>query len=209
MTLSLVTQILRGYNYEEVEAVATVLCDAKYVKNLEVTLNTKDALETLQKISLKFSDTLLIGAGTVCTKNDLESAIKHGARFVLSPVMMSDDMFEMCDKEGVLSVPGAMSPSEIYQMYQKGAYAIKVFPSEEFSYSYAKKIKEPLNNVSLMAVGGVNTDNVVEYLKGSYDYIGTAGGIFKKEDIKALDLNALRVSLTQFEDKIDEYYKYI
>lgn len=191
--------ILRGYNYEEVKCVAEVLLESKYVKNMEITLNTEGAYDTIEKISNEFGDRLNIGAGTVQTFEELIQAVDAGAKFVLSPRKMSVAMLDYCKERNIISVPGSFSPSEIAESLIDGASAVKVFPANEVTLSYAKKVCEPMGDLPLMAVGGINKSNVQEAFDSGYTYVGTAGGLFNKEDIKALDKKKLKTSLKEFE----------
>lgn len=199
MQLSKVTVILRGYSYEQVEVVASVMAKSKIINNIEVTLNTENALSIIKKISEKYSEVLNVGAGTVLTMSDLKGAIEAGAKFILSPVTMSKNMIDYCIQNDVIAIPGATTPSEIYCMHQFGAPIVKVFPSNEFTYNYAHKIVEPLGQLQLMAVGGVNHKTVNNYFDGGYTHVGSAGGIFNKEDIILMNESALIKSLRDFE----------
>lgn len=207
MEFTKVTMILRGYNYEQVKTVATVLLDAKNIRNIEVTMNTENALEIIERISQEFGDRLNIGAGTVINFDQLKGAINAGAKFVLSPIVMTAEMINYCKENNVISIPGSMSASEIYEMHRLGADVIKVFPSNELSTSYANKVNEPLGEMNLMAVGGVNAQNVQEHYKGGYQYVGSAGGIFKKVDIINQDIEALKQSLALFENSFLNEWK--
>lgn len=202
MKLSTVTLILRGYNFKQVDCVADVLLKSKYIRNLEVTLNTENALDIIEKIATKYSDNLNIGAGSVLTLKDLKSAISKGAKFILSPCIMSQEMLDYCHKNKVISISGALSPSEIYHTYSQGSDIVKVFPANEYSKQYAKKVIEPLGNIPLMAVGGINKDNVKEYLNGGYQYVGSANGIFNKEDILLMNKEKLLKQLAEFEQAL-------
>ncbi|QIK70634.1 bifunctional 4-hydroxy-2-oxoglutarate aldolase/2-dehydro-3-deoxy-phosphogluconate aldolase [Erysipelothrix sp. HDW6C] len=195
------TMILRGYTYEQVKTVCEVLAGSD-VKNVEITLNSPDALGTLARISKEFNDRLNIGAGTVVTADELEQAIKAGARFVLSPISFTEAMIQYCHDHDVIAVPAALTPTEIMQQFRFGADIVKVFPANEFSMAYANKVMEPLGKLKLMAVGGVNAQNVKQHFESGYQYIGTAGGIFKKEDILAQDVIALKQSLQVFVNQI-------
>lgn len=198
-----VTVILRGYNYEQVRAVAKTLVGSS-VKNIEITMNTDNALEIIQKISKEFQGELFIGAGTVVTYGDLVKSIDAGAKFVLSPISFSKEMIDYCKQKNVISIPAAFTPTEIYGQICLGADIIKVFPANELSPDYAKKVCEPLGDLPLMAVGGVNASNVKKILSSGYKYVGTAGGIFKKEDIKSLNYDGLKESLRLFEAQIPD-----
>lgn len=201
--LSKITMILRGYTYEEVRCVAKVLTRATYVKNMEITLNSADPYNTIARISQEFGDVLHIGAGTVQTYEELELAIKAGASFVLSPRMMSKAMLDLCKKHQVISVPGSFTPSEIAQSFADGADIVKVFPANEVSYAYAQKVIEPMGNLALMAVGGVQRKNIKEVLSSGYQYAGTAGGLFRKEDIKDFNEGKMLESLQLFEAELE------
>lgn len=200
--LSKITMILRGYNYEEVRCVAEVLTTSKYVRNMEITLNSEDPYTIIQKISEEFGEVLNVGAGTVQTIDELKKAIDAGAKFVLSPRMMSQEMLDYCKKMNVISVPGSFTPSEVALSLSMGADVVKIFPANEVSYEYAKKIIEPMGNLPLMAVGGINKNNVKNALDAGYQYVGTAGGLFNKKDIQDLNAEALIQSLKEFEEKL-------
>lgn len=198
-----VTVILRGYTYEQVKTVCDVLKMGTKVKNVEISLNTEGALDTIQKIVSQYQGELCIGAGTVVDFDDLKAVISLGVSFVLSPVGFTQEMIHYCKEHHVTSIPAALTPSEIYHQIQMGADMIKVFPANEVSWNYAKKVCEPLGTLPLMAVGGVNRGNVKEVLtKGGYTYAGSAGGIFKKEDILQQNQKNLKKSLLIFEEQL-------
>lgn len=199
MTFGKVTMILRKYTYEQVRSVAEVLLDSQYVRNMEIALNTENAYDIIRKISAEYRGRLNIGAGTVQTYDELLKAIDAGAEFVLSPRMMTEQMLQHCRDQGILSVPGAFTPSEIADQIEKGADIIKVFPANELSFGYAKKVCEPLGDLALMAVGGIHRDNVKEALASGYQYVGTAGGLFPKEAILSMDQERLAENLRLFE----------
>lgn len=196
-----VTQILRGYTYEQVRTVVSVLVGSK-IKNVEITLNSDDPYTTLKKISEEFSDYLNIGAGTVISFDELKNASDVGATFALSPVMMTRDMLDFCKEKNIRSIPGAFTPSEIRQCILDGADIVKVFPANEISHTYASKVLEPLGSYPLMAVGGITAANVKEAFLGGYSYVGTAGGIFKKKDIIEMNVKALKEELQFFEENL-------
>lgn len=202
MELSKATMILRGYNYEQVKTVAEVLLESTHVRNMEVTLNTENAFEIIRKISSEFKDRLNIGAGTVQTYEELVQAVQAGATFVLSPYQMTKQMLEYCKEKNVYSIPGSFTPSEIAQSFKDGADCVKVFPANEVSLSYAKKLIEPMGDMKLMAVGGINETNVGIALNSGYAYVGSAGGIFRKEDILSQNKENLKKTLQIFEQAI-------
>ena len=200
--LSKVTLIMRGYTYEEIHLVAQVLTKSTFVRNMEITLNSENPYEIIRRISDEFGAELNIGAGTVQTYEELVKAVAAGAKFVLSPRMMTKEMLGYCKEHGVISVPGSFTPSEIAKSIEDGADIVKVFPASELSYSYAKKICEPMGKLPLMAVGGVNRGNVKEVFDSGYAYAGTIRGIFDREDVRALVADKMETSLALFEQEL-------
>lgn len=198
-----VISILRGYTYEQVKAVCDTLCKSNKIKNVEITLNTEHALEIINKISNEYGDRLHIGAGTVVTFDEVKAAINAGARFVLSPVGYTKAMIDYCHEHQVIAIPAAFTPHEIYTQIHYGADIVKVFPANELSWNYASKVMEPLGDLPLLAVGGVNAENVAEVLMSGYHYVGSAGGIFSKKDILECNHEQLLCSLRKFEQALD------
>ena len=203
MELSKVTMILRGYNVDQVRAVAEVLLQAKHVRNMEITLNTDNAYKIIRTISDEFQGKLNIGAGTVQTYDELVKAVEAGAKFVLSPRQMTADMLAYCKKKGIVSVPGSFTPSEIGEQFAMGADIVKVFPANDLSLKYAKKVCEPMGDLKLMAVGGINKENVREALDSGYKYVGTAGGLFPKDQIVQMDKARMLMTLKEFEAELN------
>ena len=68
----------------------------------------------------------------------------------------------------MVSMPGAMTPSEIMTAHNAGADLVKIFPAANLGTSYIKAIKAPLNHIRFMAVGGVNEDNIADFLKAGF-----------------------------------------
>lgn len=197
-----VTTILRGFKYEQVRSVCNVLVKSKKIKNVEITLNTPDVYETLKKICKEYEDELFVGAGTVITFEELKKAISCGVKFVLSPTGYTKEMIDYCHEKGVIAIPSGLTPTEILTQFQYGADVVKVFPANEFSKTYAKKVCEPLGNYPLMAVGGVNANNVHEHFEGGYQYVGTAWGLFRKVDVIEMNEEKMLECVVEFESKM-------
>lgn len=197
-----VTIILRGYSYSQVRTVMKALTQST-IKSVEITMNTQGAAEMIDKLSREFKDTMLIGAGTVTTMEQAKTAINAGAKFLLSPVMLSKEILDLCRESSIITVPGAMTPTEIYKSFQEGADIVKVFPATSCGTRYFKDIKAPLGNLPLMAVGGITADNAKEFLNNGVDFLGIGSGLFNKKDIENENIEGLLKSLKDFEKKIN------
>jgi 2-dehydro-3-deoxyphosphogluconate aldolase/(4S)-4-hydroxy-2-oxoglutarate aldolase len=178
-----ITLILRKYTLEE-----TILIAQEANKyncfNLEITTNTDDWDKIIKEVVSRRFENIVVGAGTVLNMDLLKTAIDAGSQFVLSPVTMSKEMIDYCKQRGVMSVPAAFSPSEIYQMHEFGADAIKLFPAIDLPSRYIKDISAPLGQLPIMVVGGVNIKNVNEYFENGAQYAGIGSGICNKEELK-------------------------
>lgn len=196
------TIILRGYGYEQVKTVIEVLRDKHLQFALEITLNSPNAFTTIEKISKEFGELFYIGAGTVLTLEDANNAINAGAQFILSPVQLSKEILSLCKEKNVITIPAAMTPSEVMMLLNNGADIVKVFPASTVGSKFFKDIQAPLGDLPLMAVGGVSLNNVNEFLGNGAKYVGLASGIFNKVDILNRDIPGLQKSLIEFEKKL-------
>lgn len=193
-----ITAIFRGYDYEQVKTAVEILLHSE-IHAVEITLNRGDSKETIRKIVKEYGAEIAVGAGTVQTKEDLQDVIGLGVDFILAPSMFTKEMIQICKANNVLSVPGAFSPTEIYQSMQNGADIVKVFPATVLGARYITDIIAPLGNLPMMVVGGINAENVAVYRNAGANYAGIASGIFKKEDLFAKNKAGLQKSLQYFE----------
>lgn len=195
-----VTVILRGYSYSQIRTVVKNLVGTK-LQAVEITMNTPDAVNVIGKISGEFGDSIKVGAGTVTTYEEAEAVIKEGATFILSPIMLSQKIIDLCRKNNVVSVPAALSPTEIKTLLDRSADIIKIFPAGRLGSKYISDVQAPLGKFPVMVVGGINAENFNEYFEAGADFAGIASGIFKKEDILSENEEGLRTSIKYFETK--------
>lgn len=196
-----ITVILRGYTYSQVRTVVKQLVGTS-LNSVEITMNSPDVIQTITKISDEFGDQILVGAGTVTTYEEAKAAIKAGARFLLSPIMLSQEILDLCKLNHVISVPASMTPTEIKRSLDMGADIVKVFPARTMGINYFNDIQAPLGRLPLMAVGGVDGNNVLDYLAAGAAFVGIGSGIFSKDDILHEEEEGLKQSIVDFECKL-------
>ena len=131
-----------------------------------------------------FGGEMYVGAGTVIRQDQLELVRKAGGQFIISPDCNEEIIRRTVDL-GLVSIPGAMTPTEILQAYRAGADFVKVFPAGALGASYVKAIRAPISHVPLLAVGGVNENNLGEFLAAGAVGVGIGGNLVKKEWIRA------------------------
>ena len=154
------------------------------VKLFEVALNSRGATEQIARLREHFGDRVKIGAGTAITVERAVSAIDAGAEFLLSP-STNEDVLTYCECEGIPMLPGALTPTDVSLCVRHGFYTIKLFPAADMPMSYAKHLKGPFDGTEYVAIGGVNADNMTEFMKHGYLGVGLASNILPK-DVVAL-----------------------
>lgn len=185
------TVIMRGYSLAEADAITSAMSDFSEYFAVEVTLNTPNALEIIQHLSATYGSRVKIGAGTVRTLTDAQQAVAAGAEFLLGPHMFSKEILEFCRGQQIISVPSAMTPSEINEMVTAGASMVKIFPAAVVGSRFFKDVQAPLGKLPLMAVGGISEKNIAEFLTEGASFVGIGSGMFSKESIKHLDRSSL------------------
>lgn len=202
LEFSKVTAILRGYDLESATTIAMALSKTN-VKNIEITLNTENALEIIRKIRKQYDGLLNVGAGTIRSKEEAKCAIDAGAKFILTPTCVDNEVIKECKKNGVRTIIGAMTPSEILSSYKMGADIIKIFPITSCGSGYIRHIKSALGNIPIMAVGGVSYNNAKQFFCDGADYLGIGSSLFSKNYVYKKDISALVSSIEKIEQSIN------
>ena len=139
----------------------------------EVTFRTEAAADAIRLMKNTHPE-MLVGAGTVLTIHQVDEAIAAGAEFIVSPGF-DTVIVDYCMEKDVVVLPGCISPSEAAIAVRKGLSVIKFFPAEQAGgLPFIKAIAAPYTTLSFMPTGGINPENVKEYLK--YDRIFACGG---------------------------------
>lgn len=158
--------IIRGLDPGDVLKVADALYEGG-IRILEITMNSKSPITAIREVAEAYSGDMVVGAGTVLDGKMAEAAVTAGAKFVLSPIVALD-VIHMAKALGVVSIPGAYTPSEIYTAYKSGADIIKVFPAA--TPSYIRDIAGPLPQIPLLPTGGITVENI-----GAFKQAGAVG----------------------------------
>lgn len=189
-----VVAILRGIPAEKMEQVITALYNGG-IRILEITFNQKSTdrhAETGSAIRLakKLFPDMCVGAGTAMSIEDAEAAYHAGAQFILAPDV-NEDVIKRAVALGMMAVPGAMTPTEIATAHRCGAEIVKLFPAGNLGTSYVKAITAPISHIPLMAVGGIDLDNMKEFLKAGICSVGIGSCLTDKKLIDNNDWDAL------------------
>jgi 2-dehydro-3-deoxyphosphogluconate aldolase / (4S)-4-hydroxy-2-oxoglutarate aldolase len=157
-----IVAIIRGANPGDVLKIARALC-AGGVMVLEITFNSPNALTVLSGLSNQMGNELLIGMGTVLDATTAKDAISAGAKFIISPTL-NIKTIQATKKHGAVSIPGAYTATEILAAYDHGGDIIKIFPASGGA-NYIRDLRGPFPDIPLMPTGGINLQNIREYLQ--------------------------------------------
>lgn len=168
---------------EDAEPLAEALIDGG-IACAEVTFRTDAAEESIRRISAKYPD-MLVGAGTVLTTEQVDRAVEAGAKFIVSPGF-NPKVVSCCVEKGIPVTPGTSGPSDVEAAIEMGLEVVKFFPAEASGgLKFLKAIAGPYTKMKFMPTGGINAENLKEYL--AFDKILACGGswMVKGDLIKA------------------------
>jgi 2-dehydro-3-deoxyphosphogluconate aldolase/(4S)-4-hydroxy-2-oxoglutarate aldolase len=192
--------IVRNLSMDEVIQILPIYREAG-LTTIEITMNTPGAEEIICYALEHESEGLNIGAGTVCTKEDLDKALEAGARFIVTPII-NKKVIKSCLNKGIPVFPGGFSPTELYNAWSYGAAMVKIYPATSLGAEYIKDLKAPLNNIKVLPTGGINLENMQDFLKAGADGLGIGSQLFDKALIKNKDWAGLKLHFEKFVQKL-------
>jgi 2-dehydro-3-deoxyphosphogluconate aldolase/(4S)-4-hydroxy-2-oxoglutarate aldolase len=160
------------------------------IRAVEVTMTTRGALDALAACSAALGDSILLGAGTVLDSESAQRAVSAGARFVVSPIL-SPDVIRTCRRYDVVSIPGALSPTEIAAAWEAGADLVKVFPGGLLGPAYLRELHGPLPHLRLMTTGGVTIESAADFLAAGAAVVGVGGALVPRGPATRADYAAI------------------
>lgn len=185
-----ITAILRGISAEQAVCVAEALYMGG-IRLLEITFdqssrqgieNTEKAIRAVRNV---MDGKLLVGAGTVLSTDQADAACAAGASFILTP-SFDGAVIRKANQQGMVTIPGALTPTEIVSAYQAGADIVKIFPVDLVGgASYLRAVMAPLSHIPLMAVGGIHAGNIKEIMDTGVKGVGVASGLIDRNAVRA------------------------
>lgn len=180
--------ILRGINPDDAVEVARVLIEAG-IELIEVPMNSPKPLRSIEAMIAAFGEKAIFGAGTVQSVDTVDALANLGAKLVVAP-HFDRRVVERANENGLISLPGVLTPTEIFAALGAGATGLKIFPAELFSPAALKAVRAVLPyEMPVFVVGGINESNLRAYLEAGATGFGFGNSIFKPG--KELDLIAL------------------
>src|SRR5580658_5351153 len=154
---------------------------------VEVTMTVPGAVDLLAELKREYGDQLLLGSGTVTTGDQAEATIEAGAEFVVSP-SFHPDVSAVTKAHGKLSIPGALTPTEVITAWNAGADYVKIFPCSAMGgASYLKSILAPFPHLKLIPTGGVTHHTAASFLEAGARALGVGSDLV---NLAAIDQGA-------------------
>lgn len=188
--------IIRNLTFDEIAKILPVY-QAAGLTTIEITMNTPFAEDIIRYTAEQYKGSLNVGAGTVCSLEDLNMALQAGAQFIVTPIL-NPEVVSSCVKSKIPVFPGAYTPTEIYQAWELGADMVKVYPATALGPDYIRDVKAPLNKIKLMPTGGISLNNIEVFMKAGADGLGIGGQMFDKQLIKNEDWEGLLEHFKQY-----------
>ncbi len=197
-----VIAVLRAPTAERFADVCRVLVDEGFLA-LELTMTTAGALDAIRAARQDLPPEVLIGAGTVRTREQLDAAIAAGAQFAVSQIT-DPVLVAAAAQAGVPFVPGALTPTEIVAAHRLGVQAVKVSPVGPVGgVSYVSELVGPLPDVPLFPTGGVRIDEVGAYLAAGSAMVGLSRDLLRDVFAPGASLAGLRVRAARVIQSLD------
>jgi len=191
-----VVGIIRASDGSKLVDVAKALL-AGGVDCLEVTFTVPKAHRVLEQVADALGDQVLLGAGTVLDPETCRIAILSGAEFIVSP-NTNLDVIAMCKRYTKLSLPGAMTPTEVVAAWQAGADFVKVFPCDVLGPAHIKALRGPLPQVRMIPTGGVTLETAAEFIKAGASGLGIGSSLVEPKAIAAGDWGRIESLAKQY-----------
>ena len=198
-----VTAVLRNIPEDQMVDVARAVHEGG-VRALELTADATRCSEQVAAVDRALEDTdAVVGVGTVMDAAAARNAIEAGAEFVLGP-HLDEDVVEVCNREGVLCIPGVMTPTEAADAMAAGADMLKMFPASTVGPGHIGALQGPLGDVEIMPTGGVSADNVAAYFDAGAVAVGAGSALVDYGAIENNDMDGVRESAAAFVEAVDE-----
>ena len=168
------------------------------IRTLEITMTVPDAITAIRAVATRFGADVLLGAGTVTSRALAEGSLDAGAEFLVTPCVVPD-VIATATEHGVAVLPGAMTPTEVFQAWSAGGDIIKVFPASNVGgAAYLKALKGPFPQIPLCPTGGVNLQTMADFVKAGAVAVGVGGELVSKAAIDAGDFAQITALAKQY-----------
>ena len=194
--------IVRGVPSRNILDVARALLEGG-VSMMEVTFDhssregLRETRQSLELLSGEMRGKIALGAGTVLTPEEAETACDCGAEYIISP-NVDERVIARTGELELVSMPGAFTPTEIVQAHNAGADIVKVFPAGDLGTGYLKSLRGPLPHIPLAAVGGVTPENIGDFFDAGAIAVGVGSNLVNAKKAAAGEYASITAAARAF-----------
>jgi 2-dehydro-3-deoxyphosphogluconate aldolase/(4S)-4-hydroxy-2-oxoglutarate aldolase len=170
--------------------VITALVDGG-IHAIEVTMDAEEATHEIRQLNDIYGDQVLVGAGTIFTQDQLNSAVEAGVKFLVSP-HLDNRLLEKTNELQRVYIPGVLTPSEIQLAREHGTKMFKIFPANAVGSNFVKDILGPFSGLQIMVTGGLNEKNAKEFVRAGASVVGLGSALFPRQDVEEQNWNAIK-----------------
>ena len=202
-----VIAIARGFDDEQCVKLAEALY-AGGIRMLEVTFDQSrpeyfpETIKAIHAVKTQFAGKVIPGAGTVMTPKQVELAKEAGALYIISPDT-NEEVIRHTRKSCLVSLPGAMTPTEAAYAHRAGADMVKLFPIADLGAAYLSAVKAPLKHIEFLAVGGVSPENIRDFIKAGAVGAGVGGLLTRKELVENEEFEKITRLARQYVENVN------
>ena len=165
---------------------------------VEITMTVPNAIDAIRAVAKRFAGKLLVGAGTVTDAETTRRAVDAGAEFIVTPCLVPE-VIEAAQRADVAVLPGALTPTEVFEAFRAGGDMVKVFPVQSAGgAAYLRALRGPFPDIPLVPTGGVTLENVAEMFKAGAAAVGVGTELISKDALDRRDYAAIGARAQQF-----------
>jgi 2-dehydro-3-deoxyphosphogluconate aldolase/(4S)-4-hydroxy-2-oxoglutarate aldolase len=164
---------------------------------IEITMNTEHALQIVSENKSAVPPGKLLGMGTIRNLGEAIKAVESGAMFLVTP-NTDTGVIKYARSKSVPVISGALTPTEVYTAWSSGAEMVKVFPCRTFGPQYIRELRGPYEQIPLVAVGGVDSDNIREYFAAGVSAVGASTSLFGRKALMEHNLEEIAKNVNKF-----------
>src|ERR1039457_2175372 len=156
------------------------------VRVIEITMTTPNAIAAIREAREKLGERALFGVGTVLDADTARAAIAAGAGFGVTPICRTE-LVAIAHAAGCPIMLGGYTPTEAQLAHEAGADFIKIFPADTLGAGYIKSLRAPLPHLRIVPTGGVDVQNVADFLKAGCAALGVGSSLVSAKILQSAD----------------------
>lgn len=196
-----IVAVVRASTADEAKRI-TEACMSGGVPAIELTFTVPGAHKVIDELASYYkNDDIILGAGTVLDAETARIAILSGAQYIVSPYY-DEDTIKLSNRYAIPCMPGCMTIHDVIKSLELGCDIIKLFPGDAFGPGMVKAIKGPVPQANIMPTGGVDVDNVADWIKAGVVAVGAGSSLTK--GAKTGDFDLITETAKKFVSNIQE-----